>query len=163
LAGQEADVAQITLTDMQRMIGRSVYDSQHERIGWIDEIFVDDATRKPEWIGIGEGILREKHLVPVLGARIEGDGLMVPYAKAQVDETPDISGQQVSIEQERELYHAYGIGYSQEPSPSGLGAGEELPSGASETQTESATPPSRLRRYSGTESAGEGRDDGRSG
>lgn len=136
-------MTEMTLAEMQQMIGRSVYDSQHQRIGWIDEIFVDEATRTPEWIGIGEGLRREKHLVPVEGTRIEGDGLTVPYAKDQVDGTPDIPGHEVSVEQERELYRSYGMDYSQAASRSGLGSHRE------------GTAAPRLRRYGAAEPAAE--------
>ena len=149
-------MAEITLTDMQQMIGRSVYDSQRERIGWIDEIFVDEATRTPEWIGIGEGLRREKHLVPVEGARIEGEGLTVPYAKAQINETPDIGGHALSIEQERELYRSYGMDYSQKASPSGLGTHEHPNEAHARDEAPAA---SRLRRYAGTEPSPESRGD----
>jgi uncharacterized protein (TIGR02271 family) len=126
----------LTFDNLRQMQGRPVYDSQHEKIGGIKELFVDDATQKPEWIGIGAGGFfgSKQHLVPVQGASIEGDGIRVPYSKDQVNSTPDIKGDEVSIEQERELYRSYGMNYTQQVSPPGLGSGERPLSGGAQTQ-----------------------------
>jgi uncharacterized protein (TIGR02271 family) len=115
----------ISFEILMQMRGKPVYDSQHEKIGSVSEIFLDDATQQPEWVGIGAGGFfgSKQHLVPVKGAILEGDGLMVPYSRDQVKETPDISGDEVTQEQERELYSSYGLQYSERPSPSGLSEG----------------------------------------
>lgn len=117
----------INFENLTQMRGKPVYDSQHEKIGSVSEIFLDDATQQPEWVGIGTGGLfgSKSHLVPVRGATIEGDGLMVPYTKDQVKNTPDISGDEVTQEQERQLYTSYGLEYSERPSPSGLSEGRQ--------------------------------------
>jgi uncharacterized protein (TIGR02271 family) len=117
----------INFDNLMQMRGKPVFDSQHEKIGSVSEIFLDDATQQPEWVGIGTGGLfgSKSHLVPVQGATIEGDGLMVPYSKDQVKKTPDISGDEVTQEQERQLYSSYGLEYSERPSPSGLSEGRQ--------------------------------------
>ena len=57
---------------------RAVYDDAGEKIGSVEEIFYDPATSRPEWVGIGTGLFGTKRvLVPVEGARVTEDGLMV--------------------------------------------------------------------------------------
>jgi uncharacterized protein (TIGR02271 family) len=115
----------LDFNSLRQMRGQPVFDSQHEKIGKVDEIYLDDATQQPEWIGIGSGGFfgSKHHLVPVQAATLEKDGIMVRFSKDQVKKTPDISGDEITQEQERKLYSAYGLQYTEAPSPSGLGEG----------------------------------------
>lgn len=119
-------------SSLSQMRGKDVFDSQREKIGTVDEIYVDDATQQPEWIGVSTGGMMgsKHHLVPVQGAGTEKDGLMVNFTKAQVQKTPNITGEEITQKQEAELYKAYGLNYSERPSPSGLGEGRPKQGGA---------------------------------
>jgi len=104
--------------------GTPVYASDGEKIGSVEEIFVDEQTGQPEWIGIGTGFLGSKRvLVPVDGAEFRDEGLYVPYAKSQVKDAPEIDSDEVSQETERDLYAHYGLGYSERRSETGLPEG----------------------------------------
>ena len=88
-----------------------MYDQAGEQIGKVEEIFVDVDSRQPEWIGLGTGFLGTKRvLVPVQGVELQGDGVSVPYAKDHVKESPDLDGDQISPETERDLHAYYGLG-----------------------------------------------------
>lgn len=91
--------------------GQPVYDSTGSKIGKIEDIFVDDATQQPEWIGIGTGgIFGSKHvLVPIEGAQFDRDGLKVAYTKDLVKDAPDIDTDEISVDREEELYEHYGL------------------------------------------------------
>jgi uncharacterized protein (TIGR02271 family) len=109
------------LADMR---GMPVYDSAGEKIGQVEEIFYDDQTDQPEWIGIGTGFFGTKRvLVPVEGASQSGDGLTVRYSKQQVKDSPDIDSDELSQSTEQELYSYYGLGYSEQRSDTGLPEG----------------------------------------
>ena len=43
--------------------GAAVYDSCGERIGRVEEIYDDTPTARPQWIGIGTGLLGMKQVV----------------------------------------------------------------------------------------------------
>ena len=104
--------------------GQTVYSSDGEKIGSVEEIFIDQETSRPEWIGLGTGFFGTKRvLVPVEGADVREDGIYVPYAKSQVKDTPDIDSEEISQEQEQELYAHYGLSYSYAPSGTGLPEG----------------------------------------
>jgi uncharacterized protein (TIGR02271 family) len=99
-----------TMDRLAAMRGDTVYDSAGEKIGKVEEIFYDDATNQPEWIGIGTGFLGTKRvLVPVQGATATEDGVTVSYDKAMVKDAPDVDSDEIAVDTERELYSYYGI------------------------------------------------------
>jgi len=108
-----------TQVRLDEMRGAPVYDNEGEKIGNVEEIFYDQQTRVPEWIGIGTGFFQTKRvLVPVQGAAQHDDGLMVAYAKDHVKDSPDIDDDEISGQREAELAAYYGVGSS---SQSGFG------------------------------------------
>lgn len=113
------------MDQLLQMKGKQIYSSEGEKIGKFEDLYIDDETQEPEWIGLGAGLFGNKHLlVPVEGAQPERDGLRVPYSKDQVKDTPNINEDQVSEEQERQLYEHYGLNYGYQHSESGLPQGE---------------------------------------
>lgn len=109
--------------------GANVYASGGEKIGSIEEIFVDEQTNQPEWIGIGTGFFGTKRvLVPVQGADTREEGLFIPYTKEQVKDTPDIDSDEISQETEQALYAHYGLDYSERRSDTGLPEADRGPS-----------------------------------
>ena len=110
-----------TMDQLSQARGLDVLDSAGEKIGQVEEVFYDQQTGQPEWIGIGTGFFGTKRiLVPVVGADLRQDGLYVPYSKEQVKESPDIDADEIDQETEAQLASFYGIGYSEERSETGL-------------------------------------------
>src|SRR4051812_45750705 len=101
---------ELTIERLSENHGSTVYDSAGEKIGKVEDIYYDDDTRQPEWLGIGTGLFGTKRvLVPLQGAHTTEDGLMVAYAKGQVKDSPDVDGDEISQAQEDDLYAYYGI------------------------------------------------------
>ena len=117
----------MTTLSMDRLLemrGTTVYSSEGDKLGSVEEIYIDEETNKPEWIGLGTGFLGTKRaIVPVVGADAQGDGLYVPYSKDQVQGAPDIDSEEISQETEQTLYSHYGLGYSEQRSETGLPEG----------------------------------------
>lgn len=125
-----------TLAQFQDARGLPVYSSDREKIGSVDEIFYDDDTREPEWIGIGTGFLGTKHvLVPVEGAELRDDGFHVPYDKDTVKDSPDIDEDEISEQTESQLYSYYGLRYSERRSKTVPSEGGKASRGDRETVT----------------------------
>src|SRR4051812_10354718 len=104
--------------------GRTVYSSDGEKIGEIEDIFADDQTGQIVWVGLGTGLLGAKRVVvPVQGLGDQGQDYTVPYTKDQVKDSPDIDDDEISQQTERELYAHYGLGNSKEQSDPGLHEG----------------------------------------
>jgi uncharacterized protein (TIGR02271 family) len=118
----EGDAMQQTVSRVRldEMHGEPVYDSAGEKIGKVEEIYYDQQTRVPEWIGIGTGFFGTKRvLVPVQGAQVSDDGLRVAYSKEQVKDSPDIDEDEISQQCEADLAAYYRLGYSKQRSQTG--------------------------------------------
>jgi uncharacterized protein (TIGR02271 family) len=125
---------------LDEMRGEPVYDSAGDKIGKVEEIFYDQQTRVPEWIGVGTGFFGTKRaLVPVQGAQITDDGLMVAYSKEQVKDSPEVEEDEISQQCEADLAAHYGLGYSKQRSQTGLTEGGRRPRGRKNGGEESIT------------------------
>ncbi len=141
----------MSMDRLAQLRGAPVYDSAGDKIGEVEEIFYDYQSNEPEWIGLGTGFFGKKRvLVPVRDASIEGDGVSVPYSKDVVKGSPDIDGEEISSETERELYAYYAGGDTDAPTAregSVTRHEEELQVGKRPVQTGEA----RLRKWVETE------------
>jgi uncharacterized protein (TIGR02271 family) len=118
----------MTHVRLDQMRGAPVYDNDGDKIGKVEEIFYDQQTRVPEWIGIGIGFFGSKRvLVPVKGSAPYDDGLMVAYSKDQVKDSPDIDEAEISQQCEGDLARYYGLGYSTQRSQTRLAEGGRRP------------------------------------
>jgi uncharacterized protein (TIGR02271 family) len=136
-------MSEMTLERLEQMRGATVYDSTGEKIGAVEEIYYDESTNQPEWLGIGTGFFGTKRvLVPVQGSRSDADEVTIGYSADQVKDSPDIDSDEISVETERELYAYYGLEWSENRSDTGLpdgtsGSGAELERDADQQLTRS--------------------------
>jgi uncharacterized protein (TIGR02271 family) len=120
----------IDMNTLSEARGATVYDSDGDKIGSVEEIFYDEQTNQPEWVGIGTGFFGTKRvLVPLEGADLRGDALHVPYSKSHVKDSPDVDVDEISEDAERELYSYYGIQASERRSDTVLPEGREARKG----------------------------------
>ena len=105
--------------------GQNLFDRDGDKIGTIDEIYIDAESRAPEWALVNTGLFGTKSsFVPLRDADDEGDSLRVPYEKAQVKDAPRIDPDgELSQPEEAELYRHYGLAYSESRSDTGLPEG----------------------------------------
>ena len=106
--------------------GRTVVDRDGDKIGSVEEIYLDDQTGAPEWLLVKTGLFGTKStFIPMRDAQPEGDdSVRVPFEKAQVKDAPNIDAdQELSQAQEQEIYSHYGMGYDESRSDSGLPEG----------------------------------------
>jgi uncharacterized protein (TIGR02271 family) len=106
--------------------GKNAVDADGDKIGSIDEVYMDAQTGKPEWLAVKTGMFGSNvSFIPLAQASESDDGIRVPYDKQQVKDAPsaDADGQ-LSQEEEAALYSHYGLEYSESGSDSGLPAGE---------------------------------------
>jgi PRC-barrel domain len=105
-------MAMLNESDLRASVSRDVVDRDGKSVGYVETIFNDRTTGKPEWIGVLIGTLRRRHvLVPVSGAQKADGGVLVPWTKDEVESAPDYGGmdRDVSDEMEREAYRHYGM------------------------------------------------------
>jgi uncharacterized protein (TIGR02271 family) len=105
--------------------GHELQDASGEKIGTIEEIYLDAQTGEPEWALVNMGMFGTKSsFVPLRDATDDGDSLRVPYEAAQVKDAPQVDPDgQLSQSEESELYSHYGLEYSESQSDSGLPEG----------------------------------------
>jgi uncharacterized protein (TIGR02271 family) len=113
--------------------GRTMVASDGDKIGKIDEIYLDEETGRPEWALVNTGLLGMKsNFVPLTGANPVGEEVQVAYTKDQVKEAPGVDPDgQLSQQEEAALYGHYGLEYSKRRSGSGLPEGGEGQAGTS--------------------------------
>jgi uncharacterized protein (TIGR02271 family) len=98
--------------------GRTLTDRNGEKIGTIDSLYVDNQTDTPEWALVNSGLFGSKaSFVPLAGASPRGDDVMADVEVEQVKASPKMSsGDELSEQEEAELFRHYGIEYTTEGS-----------------------------------------------
>jgi uncharacterized protein (TIGR02271 family) len=122
-----------TTQDITSWQGLKLVGSDGEKLGTIDEIYIDDETRQPEWIAVKTGLFGSKvSFVPITDAHRQGDDVAVPFSKGDVKDAPNADADgALSQEEEEALYRHYGYEYSEARSDSGLPAGDRATTGDS--------------------------------
>ena len=107
--------------------GRTLKDRNGEKIGKIDALYVDQDTARPEWALVNTGLFGSKSsFVPLAGASPQGDDVLATVDAAQVKDAPQMeSDEELSEEQEAELFRHYGIDYTAEGSVTATGNGHD--------------------------------------
>ena len=70
--------------------GRTAVDSDGDKIGSIEEIYMDADTGKPEWLAVKTGMFGSKvSFVPITEASDADGDVRLPYDKQQVKDAPN--------------------------------------------------------------------------
>jgi sporulation protein YlmC with PRC-barrel domain len=102
--------------------GKMLLDRNGEKIGKLQDVYVDVETDEPQFATVKEGFIgRHLTFVPLGGIRIGPDDLQVSVTKEQVRSAPDIEmhGEELSQADESTLYHHYELNYTPPDSESG--------------------------------------------
>ena len=105
----------ITVEELQELVGHAkVVTERGERVGPIGEIYVDDLTGAPDWVTVRTGLFGvAETFVPLRAARIEGNDLVVPYAKDLIKDAPRIETDgALSPQEEQVLYRHYSVAHA---------------------------------------------------
>jgi uncharacterized protein (TIGR02271 family) len=116
----------MTTQNVTEWRGQELLDNDGDKIGKIEEIYLDTDTDQPEWALVKTGLFGGKGtFVPLAQANPSGDGVQVPFEKAHVKDAPNIDPDgQLSQEEERRLYEHYNLDYGTSQSGSGLAEGD---------------------------------------
>ncbi len=117
------------ITEAYDWQGRTILASDGEKIGKLEEVYLDDLTGKPEWATVNTGLFGKKaHFVPLAGARSDGEDVRVTVAKDRVKDAPSIDPDgELSQQQEATLFEHYGIPYTEEGSVTAQGTPQDQP------------------------------------
>ncbi|EFE84603.1 PRC-barrel domain-containing protein, partial [Streptomyces albidoflavus] len=94
-----------------QLVGLTAYDRDGAKVGSVEQVFLDDATGKPEWVTVKTGMFGMKEtFVPLAGAGHDGEGLHLAYAKDTIKDAPRVDADEhLDAAEERELYAHYGV------------------------------------------------------
>jgi hypothetical protein len=94
---------------IEHLRGKPVYSSERDRIGAVEHVYYNVENNEPEWLAIGAGVLSHRYsMVPLRGATFEDEGVIVPFTKDQVRNSPDVMPDAISQHLEKELWSYYG-------------------------------------------------------
>jgi hypothetical protein len=103
-----------TSEDIDRMLeaGGDVVTNGGDKIGSIADIYVDAENDEPAWVTVRTGLFGASlSFVPLQGARIDGNDILVPYMKDEVKDAPRVAEDgTLDLDEEDRLYNHYGIG-----------------------------------------------------
>jgi len=100
-----------TIDEVQSWRGKTMVDAEGNKIGSIEEIYVDRQTGQPEWAAVKTGLFGSKHsYVPITDAEpTDDDKIRVPFQKDQVKDAPKVEADgELSPDEERKLWEHYG-------------------------------------------------------
>lgn len=104
--------------DPRNLIGRKAFDRNGQKIGTVDEVYLDDATGSPEWAAVRTGLFSRDAFVPLAPSEVVQEALRVPFDRTLIKDAPDFGvGRHLSPEQELQLYHHYGLEVAAPASP----------------------------------------------
>jgi sporulation protein YlmC with PRC-barrel domain len=102
--------------------GKMLVDRDGQKIGKLQDVYVDVETDEPQFGTIKEGFIgRHLTFVPLGRITVGPDELQVPVAKARVEAAPNIElhGEELSQADESALYHHFELNYTPPDTESG--------------------------------------------
>ena len=83
--------ADLHLPELLQMRGQDIYDRDGDKLGKLEEIYLDAETGQPEWALVNTGMFGTKSsFVPLRDATDDGGNLRVPCEKSQVKDAPSM-------------------------------------------------------------------------
>jgi hypothetical protein len=91
--------------------GDDLLDRDGEKIGTIEEIYLDADTSEPAWALVNTGLFGTRRtFVPLRRVSETDAGLTVPFDKAMIKDAPKVEADgQLTRDEESELHRYYGI------------------------------------------------------
>jgi uncharacterized protein (TIGR02271 family) len=101
------------VTEAYEWRGREVVDSHDDKIGSLEEVYLDTGSGRPEWATVNTGLFGMKQsFVPLRDANPVGGKVVVPYSKDQVKNAPSVDPDgDLSPAEEERLYSHYGVAF----------------------------------------------------
>jgi sporulation protein YlmC with PRC-barrel domain len=102
--------------------GKTLVDRDGEKIGKLEDVYVDVETDEPQFATVKEGLIgRHLTFVPLGELKVGPNELQVAVSKDQVKDAPNIElrGEELSRADESALYHYYELNYTPPDTPSG--------------------------------------------
>jgi stress response protein YsnF len=99
-----------TLDEVRSWRGSKVTDRDGQKVGTIEDVYLDRQSGEPQWAAIKTGLLGSKvSFAPLEGVVRDGNELVVPYAKDTIKDAPSVEDDgELTPGEERRLFEYYG-------------------------------------------------------
>jgi len=99
-----------TQQDVRAWRGLNLVDRDGDKVGKIEDVYLDRSSGEPEWIAVKTGFFGTNvSFVPIHGASAQGDDVRAEYEKSLIKDAPNVDPDgELSPEEERRLYQHYG-------------------------------------------------------
>jgi hypothetical protein len=117
-----SDDEQVAEWNVAEWQGKTLVDLDGEKIGKLQDVYVDVETDVPQFATVKEGLIgRHLTFVPLGGVKVGPDELQVGVYRSQVESAPNIElqGEELSQDDESALYHHFELNYTPPNTESG--------------------------------------------
>jgi hypothetical protein len=131
-----------TLQDVEGWKGRTVVDPDGDKVGTLEEFYLDRQSGDPTWAAIRTGLFgTHTSLAPLDGAALAGNDVKLGYSKSAVKDAPrpEVEGE-LTRDEERRLFDHYGSANAVAPTPEPETAPTPAPAPERPVATETVVP-----------------------
>jgi uncharacterized protein (TIGR02271 family) len=99
-----------TISNIQDWRGAKAVDTNGDKVGTIDEVYLDRGSQEPEWVTVSTGLFGTRTtFVPIGDAELVDGEVRLGYSKDEIKDAPNVDADgALSSEEEQRLYEHYG-------------------------------------------------------
>jgi uncharacterized protein (TIGR02271 family) len=99
-----------TQVNIEEWRGAKAVDVNGDKVGSIDEVYLDRGSEQPEWVTVSTGLFGTRTtFVPINDAQLSDGEVRLGYAKDQIKDAPNVDADgALSRDEEQALYEHYG-------------------------------------------------------
>lgn len=99
-----------TKEESERLIGATVLDQDSDRIGEVRQVFVDEQTEAPVWVGVRLGVFGGEVLVPLEGSEWDDQSLHAAVSRSSARTAPEVDlDEPLTVQEHETVCRHYGI------------------------------------------------------
>lgn len=105
-----------TQNNIRDLFNTTAFDSNGEKLGDVQEVFVDDHSGQPTFVEVKHGLFgMSSSLVPLKGHRLQGEDLQLAFPKDRIKDAPDVNADEgLTPEEQNRIFEHYGIAGAQD-------------------------------------------------
>ena len=80
-----------TISNIQEWRGAKAVDTNGDKVGTIDEVYLDRGSQEPEWVTVSTGLFGTRTtFVPIGDAQLTDGEVRLSYTKDQIKDAPNV-------------------------------------------------------------------------
>ena len=105
-----------TQNNIRDLFNTTAFDSNGEKLGDVQEVFVDDHSGQPTFVEVKHGLFgMSSSLVPLKGHRLQGEDLQLAFSKDRIKDAPDVNADEgLTPEEQNRIFEHYGVAGAQD-------------------------------------------------